>query len=118
MAATTTRRSRTARPKLAAVPDLPSETPKPKPAPAKPKSQPKPKPEPLGMSGYRAKYGITDEQIVKEIRDHFQANPSQGSVADWDDAKILAAIGWSLKLDGALKKLRPLLAADKGTQDS
>lgn len=114
-AATTTRRSTSrtakaeqARARLAAAPK-PSETPK---AAAKPaaKSQPKPKPQPLGPTGYRLKFGLADGDMLKAIREYAGSHDDLKAVTKWDDAKVLAAIGWATSLAGALAKLRKAAA--------
>jgi hypothetical protein len=90
--------------------DKPADEPKP-PAPAKVKSTP---------TTYRAARAakqpgvyLTDEQLVAEIRKHASEHYNEAGAGwhilaeAWDDAQIIAEIGWTDQLAGALKKLRP-----------
>jgi len=78
-------------------------------APAKPK--PKPKAQTLGQSGYRQKFGLSDAAIVAAIRERVSRDKQLAVVGKWSDSRILAEIGWATSVDGAVKKLRPLVAA-------
>lgn len=72
----------------------PSETPK-------PKAQPKAKKPVLGQSGYRAKYGVSDAEILKGIRAELGDD-----VKGMSDEQILAVIGWALTVKSGVAKVR------------
>jgi hypothetical protein len=68
----------------------------PTPAPAAPK------PAKMGCSGYRIKYGTSDEAIVKAIREHAAKSVAETEDSQWkaasslSDEQLLAIIGWSV----------------------
>lgn len=80
----------------------------------KPKSAAEPTPTPaekakkttLGPSGYRQKYGTTDEAIVKAIRDDAEANEWELTL---NDGELLAVIGWAYTPKSAVVKVRASL---------
>jgi hypothetical protein len=67
------------------------------PAPAPPT-----KPATMGCSGYRIKYGTSDEAIVKAIREHAARSVAETEGSLWiaanslTDDQLLAIIGWSV----------------------
>jgi hypothetical protein len=77
----------------AAKPAAPAVSPTPEPAPA---------PAKMGCSGYRIKYGTSDEAIVKAIREHASKSVAETEGSPWiaasslTDEQLLAVIGWSV----------------------
>jgi len=61
-----------------------------------------PKPARMGCSGYRIKYGTSDEAIVMAIREHAAKNVAETEGSPWiaasslTDEQLLAVIGWSV----------------------
>lgn len=72
----------------------------------KAKAQPKPKKPALGTSGYRAKYGVTDAEILKGIRAELGDD-----VKGMSDEQILAVIGWALTVKSGVAKVRAAKSA-------
>jgi hypothetical protein len=70
--------------------------------PVSPAPAPPAKPAKMGCSGYRIKYGTSDEAIVKAIRDHASRNVAETEGSPWiganslSDEQLLAIIGWSV----------------------
>jgi hypothetical protein len=74
--------------------------------PAAPAVSPAPapaaKPARMGCSGYRIKYGTSDEAIVKAIREHAAKAVAETEGSPWiaasnlTDEQLLAVIGWSV----------------------
>lgn len=62
----------------------------------------------LGPSGYRQKYGTTNEAIVKAIRDDAKANEWELTLSD---GELLAVIGWTYTPWSAIAKVRSSLSA-------
>jgi hypothetical protein len=60
------------------------------------------KPAKMGCSGYRIKYGTSDEAIVKAIREHATKSVAETEGSPWlavsslTDEQLLAVIGWSV----------------------
>lgn len=77
-----------------AKPAAPAVSPAPAPAAAKPAK--------MGCSGYRIKYGTSDEAIVKAIREHAAESVAETEGSPWiaasslTDEQLLAVIGWSV----------------------
>jgi len=80
---------------------------RPAPKPAAPVVSPTPepvvaKPAKMGCSGYRIKYGTSDEAIVKAIRAHAAESVAETEGSPWiaasslTDEELLAVIGWSV----------------------
>jgi hypothetical protein len=74
-----------------------------RPAPAvSPAPAPAAKPARMGCSGYRIKYGTSDEAIVKAIREHAAKSVAETEGSLWlaasslTDEQMLAVIGWSV----------------------
>lgn len=80
---------------------------KPQPA-AKAAPAPAPVVEALGPSGYRQKYGTTDEAIVQAIRDDAVANEWELTLSD---GELLAVIGWTYMPRSAIARVRASLSA-------
>lgn len=57
---------------------------------------------PMGPSGYRAKYGISDQQIMEAVRTEFPR-------ITFGDDDILGSIGWALTSKCAITKIRTLI---------
>lgn len=74
--------------------------------PAAPAASPAPapvaKPAKMGCSGYRIKYGTSDEAIVRAIREHATKSVAETEGSPWiaasslTDEQLLAVIGWSV----------------------
>jgi hypothetical protein len=56
---------------------------------------------------------LSDEQIVAAVKEFAKEHSSQpiGAVSNWSDARIISLIGWTDTLNGALKKIRPIVAS-------
>jgi hypothetical protein len=56
----------------------------------------------MGCSGYRIKYGTSDEAIVKAIREHAAKSVAETEDSPWiaagslTDQQLVAVIGWSV----------------------
>lgn len=78
----------------AAKPSAPAVSLTPAPAAAKPAK--------MGCSGYRIKYGTSDEAILKAIREHATKSVAETEGSPWigasslTDEQLLAVIGWSV----------------------
>ncbi len=71
-----------------------------------PKSEPKARKQPMGQSGHRAKFGLSDSDMLAAIRSYTSEHGwALEHVADED---ILGMIGWATTLAGALAKIRPV----------
>ena len=87
----------------AAKPAAPAVSPTPAPA--------APKPAKMGCSGYRIKYGTSDEAIVKAIREHATKSVAETEGSPWiaasslTDEQLLAVIGWSVLAKTACAKV-------------
>ncbi len=87
----------------AAKPAAPAVSPTPAPAAAKPAK--------IGCSGYRIKYGTSDEAIVKAIREHATKSVAETEGSPWiaasslTDEQLLAVIGWSVLAKTACAKV-------------
>ena len=87
----------------AAKPAAPAVSPTPAPA--------APKPAKIGCSGYRIKYGTSDEAIVKAIREHATKSVAETEGSPWiaasslTDEQLLAVIGWSVLAKTACAKV-------------
>jgi hypothetical protein len=87
----------------AAKPAAPAVSPTPAPAAAKPAK--------MGCSGYRIKYGTSDEAIVKAIREHATKSVAETAGSPWigasslSDEQLLAVIGWSVIAKTACAKV-------------
>ena len=61
-----------------------------------------PTPPKMGCSGYRIKYGTSDEAIVKAIREHAAKSVAETEDSPWiaagslTDQQLVAVIGWSV----------------------
>lgn len=72
------------------------------PPPVSPTPAPVAKPAKMGCSGYRIKYGTSDEAIVKAIREHASRSVAETEGSPWiaasslTDEDLLAVIGWSV----------------------
>ena len=92
----------------AAKPAAPPVSPTPAPAAAKPAK--------MGCSGYRIKYGTSDEAIVQAIREHANKSVAQTDGSLWigatslTDEQLLAVIGWSVTPKTACAKVQAYLA--------
>ena len=86
-----------------AKPAAPPVSPTPAPAAAKPAK--------MGCSGYRIKYGTSDEAIVKAIREHATKSVAETEGSPWiaasslTDEQLLAVIGWSVLAKTACAKV-------------
>jgi hypothetical protein len=75
-----------------------------------------PKPAKIGCSGYRIKYGTSDEAIVKAIREHATESMAENDGSPWigasslTDEQLLAVIGWSITAKTACAKVHAHLA--------
>jgi hypothetical protein len=93
----------------AAKPAAPAVSPMPAPVTAKPAK--------MGCSGYRIKYGTSDEAIVKAIREHATRNVAETEGSPWigasslTDEQLLAVIGWSVTAKTACARVEAHLAA-------
>ena len=74
-----------------------------RPVPAvSPAPAPVAKPARMGCSGYRIKYGTSDEAIIKAIREHAAKSVAETGSSPWiaasslTDEQLLAVIGWSV----------------------
>lgn len=82
----------------------------PAPAPAAPR------PAKMGCSGYRVKYGTSDEAIVKAIREHASERVAETDGSPWagasslTDEQLLAVIGWSVTAKTACARVQAHLA--------
>ena len=91
-----------------AKPAAPAVSPTPEPA--------APKPAKMGCSGYRVKYGTSDEAIVKAIRQHADASVAETDGSPWagagslTDEQLLAVIGWSVTVKTACARVQAHLA--------
>jgi enhancing lycopene biosynthesis protein 2 len=103
----TSRASRTSTSKPAAA-----KTTKPATKPASP-AQAKPTMTPTVWRSDPKRAQLNDQQIVAALKEFAKEHSSQpiGAVSNWSDARIISLIGWTDTLNGALKKLRPLVAA-------
>ena len=69
------------------------------------------KPAKIGCSGYRIKYGTSDEAIVKAIREHAARSVAETEGSPWiaasslTDEQLLAVIGWSVLAKTACAKV-------------
>jgi len=69
------------------------------------------KPAKMGCSGYRIKYGTSDEAIVKAIREHATNSVAETEGSPWiaasslTDEQLLAVIGWSVLAKTACAKV-------------
>jgi hypothetical protein len=87
----------------AAKPAAPVVSPTPSPAAASPAK--------MGCSGYRIKYGTSDEAIVKAIREHATKSMAETEGSPWigasslTDEQLLAVIGWSVMAKTACAKV-------------
>ncbi len=69
------------------------------------------KPAKMGCSGYRIKYGTSDEAIVKAIREHATKSMAETDGSPWvgasslTDEQLLAVIGWSVIAKTACAKV-------------
>jgi hypothetical protein len=87
----------------AAKPAAPVISPTPAPAAARPAK--------MGCSGYRIKYGTSDEAIVKAIREHATKSMAETEGSPWigasslTDEQLLAIIGWSVIAKTACAKV-------------
>ncbi len=67
-----------------------------------PPPAPAPEPVKMGCSGYRIKYGTSDELIIKAIREHAAQSVAETEGSPWlaasglTDEQLLAVIGWSV----------------------
>ncbi len=91
----------------------------PTPTPAKPAPPLPPaaaKPAKMGCSGYRIKYGTSDEAIVKAIREHATESVAESDGSPWigasslTDEQLLAVIGWSVTAQTACARVHAHLA--------
>jgi hypothetical protein len=79
-----------------------------------------PKPARMGCSGYRIKYGTSDEAIVKAIREHAARNVAETEGSQWNaasslsDEQLLAVIGWSVIAKTACAKVEQHLSDMSG----
>ena len=91
-----------------AKPAAPPVSPTPAPAAAKPAK--------MGCSGYRIKYGTSDEAIVKAIREHANESVAETDGSPWigasslSDEQLLAVIAWSVTPKTACAKVQAYLA--------
>ena len=75
-----------------------------------------PKPAKMGCSGYRIKYGTSDEAIVKAIREHAIQRVAENDGSPWigasslTDEQLLAVIGWSITANTACARVHAHLA--------
>ena len=92
----------------AAKPAAPAVSPTPAPAAAKPAK--------MGCSGYRLKYGTSDEAILKAIREHANKTVAETEGSPWigasslTDEQLLAVIGWSVIAKTACAKVAQYLS--------
>jgi hypothetical protein len=69
---------------------------------ASPPPEPAVKPAAMGCSGYRVKYGTSDEEIVRAIREHAATSVAETDGSLWaaasslTDEQLLAVIAWSV----------------------
>ncbi len=76
-----------------------------------PTPAPAAKPAKMGCSGYRIKYGTSDEAIVKAIREHATKSVAETEGSPWiaasslTDEQLLAVIGWSVLAKTACAKV-------------
>jgi hypothetical protein len=81
-----------------------------------PPSEPAPKPAKMGCSGYRLKYGTSDEAIVQAIREHAAASMAETAGSLWSgasrltDEQLLSVIGWSVNAKTACARVARHLA--------
>lgn len=67
-----------------------------------PPPEPAVKPARMGCSGYRLKYGTSDELIVKAIREHAARSVAETDASPWaaasslTDEQLLGVIAWSV----------------------
>lgn len=69
---------------------------------AKSQPKPKPKPQPMGPSGYRLKFGSSDQLVMAAVRE-------QWPTITFGDDDILGAVGWAITPKTAIAKVRALL---------
>jgi len=87
----------------AAKPPAPAVSPTPAPVAAAPAK--------MGCSGYRIKYGTSDEAILKAIREHAIKSVAETDGSPWigasslTDEQLLAVIGWSVIAKTACAKV-------------
>ncbi|MGO8956847.1 MAG: hypothetical protein ACLQFR_05675 [Streptosporangiaceae bacterium] len=92
----------------AAKPAAPPVSPTPPPSAAKPAK--------MGCSGYRIKYGTSDEAIIKAIREHANESVAETDGSPWigasslTDEQLLAVIGWSVTAKTACARVQAHLA--------
>ena len=78
---------------------------------ASPEPAPAEKPAKMGCSGYRIKYGTSDEAMVKAIREHATKSVAETEGSPWakasslTDEQLLAVIGWSVITKTACAKV-------------
>jgi hypothetical protein len=71
----------------------------------------------MGCSGYRIKYGTSDEVILKAIREHAIKRVAETDGSPWigasslTDEQLLAVIGWSVIADTACARVAKYLSA-------
>jgi hypothetical protein len=74
------------------------------------------KPAKMGCSGYRIKYGTSDEAIVEAIREHAAESVAETDGSPWigasslTDEQLLAVIGWSVTPKTACARVQAHLA--------
>jgi hypothetical protein len=74
------------------------------------------KPAKMGCSGYRIKYGTSDEAIVKAIREHATKSVAETEGSPWiaasslSDEQLLGVIGWSVIAKTACAKVAQYLS--------
>ena len=74
------------------------------------------KPAKMGCSGYRIKYGTSDEAIVKAIRDYAIKSVAETEGSPWigasslSDEQLLGVIGWSVIATTACAKVAQYLS--------
>jgi hypothetical protein len=70
----------------------------------------------MGCSGYRIKYGTSDEAIVEAIREHAAESVAETDGSPWigasslTDEQLLAVIGWSVTPQTACARVQAHLA--------
>ncbi len=70
----------------------------------------------MGCSGYRIKYGTSDEAIVKAIREHATKSVAETEGSPWigasslSDEQLLGVIGWSVIATTACAKVAQYLS--------
>jgi hypothetical protein len=87
---------------------------------ASPPPEPAVKPARMGCSGYRVKYGTSDELIVQAIREHAARNVAETDGSLWaaasslTDEQLLAVIAWSVTAKTACARVAKHLSEMSG----